>query len=102
VLVFFAAVRKPIRRLIQRLGQMMDQVECIPMAFLEEINAISAVLAQGKVGPFFNDKILGRRLDHIFNVTGRLPPQMGQTLDERIRMTGLLAGVDCIKKGSLA
>ena len=80
----------------------MNQVKRVPVTFLEEINAIFAVLAQGKAGPFFDHKVFGRRLDHIFNVTGRLPAQTGQTLDERIRMTGLLAGVDCIKKGSLA
>ena len=42
----------------------MKQVKRVPVAFLEEIDAVSAVFSKGQIGPFFDNKVLWRRLDH--------------------------------------
>ncbi len=50
---------------------MMDQVQRIPVTFAEEIDTVFSVFPQGKVSPFLDNKILGRRLDHLFSRVGR-------------------------------
>jgi hypothetical protein len=64
MLVFFSAVGEMTGRQSEAAGQMMEKVECVPAAFPENVDAVFSFSSQRKVGLFFNDEILGFRLDH--------------------------------------
>lgn len=42
----------------------MNEVKRVPVAFFEEIDTVYTVFSKGEVGPFFDNKIFGRRFDH--------------------------------------